>query len=259
MDDAAGVEVGEAFQDPEDDTLTYTAASSATGVVTVSVSGSRLTLTPVGAGTATITVTATDAGGSMAGGTQTLTVTVQPSSTTDYDTDDDGLIEITTLAQLDAIRHDLNGDGEPTADGATAYAAAFPAVGDRQACGGLTGCVGYELADNLDFDTNSNGSADAGDTYWNGGKGWEPFESDTTFGGFRAIFEGNGHTIANLFIDRDSDDVGLFGRTVAQRHPPCRADRRRGVGQQLRRGAGRSRPRFDHRQLRHGHGDRHGP
>ena len=212
MDDAAGVEVGEAFQDPEGDTLTYTASSSATSVVTVSVSGSRVTLTPVGAGTATITVTATDTGGSMAGGTQTLTVTVQPSSTTDYDTDDDGLIEITTLVQFDAIRHDLNGDGEPTTDGATAYAAAFPAVGDRQACGGLTGCVGYELEANLDFDTNNSGAADAGDTYWNGGKGWEPFESDTSFGGFRAIFEGNGHTIANLFIDRDSDDVGLFGR-----------------------------------------------
>ena len=74
--------------------------------------------------------------------------------------------------------------------------------------------MGYELADNLDFDTNRNGRAGVGDTYWNGGKGWEPFESDTTFGGFRAIFEGNGHTIANLFIDRDSDDVGLFGRTV---------------------------------------------
>ena len=214
VDDAAGVEVGEAFEDPEGDTLTYTASSSATGVVTVSVSGSRVTLTPVGAGTATITVTATDTGGSMAGGTQTLTVTVQPSSTTDYDTDDDGLIEITTLVQFDAIRHDLNGDGEPTPAGATAYAAAFPAVGDRQACGGLTGCVGYELEANLDFDTNNSGAADAGDTYWNGGKGWEPFESDTTFGGFRAIFEGNGHTIANLFIDRDSDDVGLFGRPL---------------------------------------------
>ena len=118
--DAAGVEVGKAFEDPEGDPLTYTAASSATGVVTVSVSGSRVTLTPVAAGTATITVTATDAGGSMAGGTQTLTVTVQPSSATDYDTDDDGLIEITELEQLDAISprpergrraHDGRGDG----------------------------------------------------------------------------------------------------------------------------------------------------
>ena len=216
--DAAGVEVGKAFEDPEGDTLTYTAASSATGVVTVSVSGSRVTLTPVAAGTATITVTATDAGGSMAGGTQTLTVTVQPSSAFDYDTDDDGLIEITTLARLDAIRHDLNGDGVPTTDGATAYATAFSTVGDRQACGGLTGCVGYELADNLDFDTNGDGSAGAGDTYWNGGAGWEPIKTAPTPGvivfgaGFQAIFEGNGHTIANLFIDRDSN-VGLFGRT----------------------------------------------
>ena len=31
-----------------------------------------------------------------------------------YDTDGDGLIEITTLAQLDAVRHDRNGDGVPT-------------------------------------------------------------------------------------------------------------------------------------------------
>ena len=222
--DTAGVEVGAAFQDPENDTLTYTAASSATGVVMVSVSGSRVTITPVATGTATITVTATDAGGSMASGTQTFTVTVRPSSATDYDADDDGLIEVTTLVRLNAIRHDLDGDGEPTADGATAYAAAFSTVGDRQACGGLTGCVGYELADNLDFDTNRNGRADSGDTYWNVGAGWEPigavFTSPSTPGvivivfgaGFRAIFEGNGHTIANLFIDRDSD-VGLFGRT----------------------------------------------
>ena len=224
--DTAGVEVGAAFQDPENDTLTYTAASSATGVVMVSVSGSRVTITPVATGTATITVTATDAGGSMASGTQTFTVTVRPSSATDYDADDDGLIEVTTLVRLNAIRHDLDGDGEPTADGATAYAAAFSTVGDRQACGGLTGCVGYELADNLDFDTNRNGRADSGDTYWNVGAGWEPigavFTSPSTPGvivivfgaGFRAIFEGNGHTIANLFIDRDSD-VGLFGRTAS--------------------------------------------
>ena len=207
--DTAGVEVGEAFEDPEGDTLTYTVTSSATSVVTVSVSGSRVTFTPVAAGTATITVTATDTDGSMAGGTQTLTVTVLPSSATDYDTDDDGLIEITTLARLDVVRHDLDGDGAPTADGAAAYAAAFATVGDRQACGGLVGCVGYELDADLDFDTNSNGSADAGDTYWNNGAGWKPIDA-----GFWAVFEGNGHTIAHLFIDRDTEgEVGLFGFT----------------------------------------------
>ena len=38
----------------------------------------------------------------------------QGSAGTDYDTDSDGLIEITTLAQLDAIRLDLDGNGRPT-------------------------------------------------------------------------------------------------------------------------------------------------
>ena len=45
----------------------------------------------------------------------------------DYDTDSDGLIEITTLAQLDAIRLDLDGDGRPTS--VLAYRSAFP-LGD---------------------------------------------------------------------------------------------------------------------------------
>ena len=178
--DTAGVEFGEAFGDPEGDALTYAASSSATGVATVSVSGTAVSITPVAAGTATVTVTATDAGGSGASATQTFTVTVLSSSATDYDDDDDGLIEIATLAQLDAIRYDLDGDGAPTADGATAYAAAFPSVGDRQGRGGPDGCAGYELDADLDFDTNANGRADDGDTYWNGGAGWEPIEAPPT-------------------------------------------------------------------------------
>ena len=44
------------------------------------------------------------------------------------DTDADGLIDITTLAQLDAIRYDLDGDGRPTSAGQTAWQAAFSAV-----------------------------------------------------------------------------------------------------------------------------------
>ena len=48
-------------------------------------------------------------------------------TTTDYDTDDDGLIDITTLAQLDAIRHDLDGNGDAYLTAAiTAYGTAFP-------------------------------------------------------------------------------------------------------------------------------------
>ena len=45
----------------------------------------------------------------------------------DYDLDGDGFIEISNLAQLDAVRHDLDGNGDPSAGaGATAYNAAFP-------------------------------------------------------------------------------------------------------------------------------------
>ncbi len=219
--DTASVEFGEAFEDPEGDALTYTVSSSATGVAAVSLSGTRVSITPLAEGEATITVTATDAGGSGASAAQAFEVTVVPASATDYDADDDGLIEIRTPAQLDAVRYDLDGDGAPTADGATAYAAAFATDGERQACGGPDGCVGYELEADLDFDTNGNGSADPGDTYWNGGAGWEPLGAGTTTSQlfvrpvrdpFLAVFEGNGHTIANLFIDRDSE-LGLFGTT----------------------------------------------
>ena len=44
----------------------------------------------------------------------------------DYDADDDGLLEVASLAQLNAIRWDPDGDGAATADNETAYAAAFP-------------------------------------------------------------------------------------------------------------------------------------
>ena len=147
-------------------------------------------------------------------------------STAVYDTDNDGLIAITTPAQLDAIRHDLDGDGNPTPAGAAVYAAAFSAV-TRVVCGVTSGgCDGYELMADLDFldtnedgqvdaddDTNGDGQVDAEDTpYWNHGSGWDPIRAargvqlffDTTF-------EGNGHTIRHLFISQSSSSVGLFG------------------------------------------------
>ena len=142
-----------------------------------------------------------------------------------YDTDADGLIEITTLAQLDAMRHDRDGDGTPVDTGAVAYAAAFPDV-TRVVCDTSTGgCGGYELMADLDFfdtnedgqvdtndDTNGDGQVDAEDntTYWNNGDGWEPLGSGTT--GFAAIFDGNGHTIAHLYVNRGFTG-GLFSAT----------------------------------------------
>ena len=203
--DSAMTEVGGAFRDPEGDTITYDVSSSDTTVARVTLSGTRVTIIPVAEGRTTITVTATDDGSNQSR-TQQFRVTVLPTTTVDYDTDDDGLIEISNLAQLDAVRHDLNGDGAPAFNGAVSYGAAFPNRGSRTACGGLIGCVGYELRADLDFDTNASGDADAGDTYWNDGAGWVPI--DAPFGGYAAIFEGNGHTISHLLVNRDDSTGG---------------------------------------------------
>ena len=186
------------------------------------------------------------------------------------DTDADGLIDITTLAQLDAIRYDLNGDGAvsfTTADplpaaadfsdrndvlavmgDTSAYAEAF-ASGDFytavDATTAATGAVaasttyyyklssaatspytGYELMNNLDFeDANGNGTADDKSIWAEGAtaagvpdavaEGWAPLGNYNSFSDnapYTATFDGRGHTISNLYIDRSSaNGVGLFG------------------------------------------------
>ena len=139
---------------------------------------------------------------------------------TDYDSDEDNYIEVSNLAQLDAIRHDFTGDGNPASGGATAYAAAFPnritSTTKRMGCPGT--CTGYELTANLDFDENGDGQITSADsTYWNGGAGWAPIASDTPSvqaSRYQGDFNGNGYTINNLFINRgNGSDVGLFGGT----------------------------------------------
>ena len=131
----------------------------------------------------------------------------------DYDADDDGLVEIATLAQLDAVRHDLDGDGVPVgsgtaaASGAAAHAAAFPDAAEGMGCPAPV-CLGYELAADLDFDTDGSGAADAGDAFWNGGAGWRPI--GTLDEPFTAVFAGNGRTVSHLFVG-GGDNAGLFG------------------------------------------------
>ena len=137
---------------------------------------------------------------------------------TDYDTDDDGLIEISTLAHLNAIRHDQDGNGQATIAGYNVYHSAFSnrdtRSGSRMGCPSGT-CAGYELMADLDFDTNGNGMADSDDAYWNGGAGWAAINGGSigALDPFNTVFEGNGHTISNLYISGTAQQNGLFGNT----------------------------------------------
>ncbi|MDZ7771337.1 MAG: GLUG motif-containing protein [Balneolaceae bacterium] len=82
--------------------------------------------------------------------------------------------EITTSAQLDAIRGDLDAH--------------------------------YILTEDIELST----ATGSGGVFYHGGAGWEPIgENGDEFTG---SLDGNGHTISGLYIDRSGDDyVGLFG------------------------------------------------
>ena len=132
--------------------------------------------------------------------------------TVDYDADNDNYIEVKTHAQLNAIRHDLDGNGTPAQSGRNAYVAAFPSANPLGICGNL-GCDGYELAADIDLDTDGDGSADSGDAYWNSGAGWDPIGASGA--NYTGDFKGNGYVVKNLFINRTTNFVGLFRITAS--------------------------------------------
>ena len=76
-----------------------------------------------------------------------------------------------------------------------------------------SGCVGYELANDLDFDTDSSSTVNSGDDYWNSGHGWVPIGAGA--GPFSAIFDGNGRVISNLYIDSDTKTRAADGQPGA--------------------------------------------
>ena len=144
-------------------------------------------------------------------------VDAQTASPVDYDIDNDRLIEISNLEQLDAVRYDLDGNGASDSNDTRAdYLRAFPSPTSRMGCS-AGGCVGYELSQGLDFNdpgSYASGSVDRGWSRGEGDESWLPIGSHFTR--FGAILEGNGHTVANLYIDRDVDYVGLFGGISSQ-------------------------------------------
>ena len=155
----------------------------------------------------------------------TVTVGAAVADSIDYDSNSNGLIEISNLEQLNAIRWDLNGDGvvDESANIST-YTAAFPNAAENMGCSS-SGCTGYELTRDLDFNSAASYASGSVNENWHTSTGWEPI------GGLRALnsgsqtsfnteFDGNGHTISNLYIDYSdqSDDnyLGLFGRTRSE-------------------------------------------
>ena len=136
----------------------------------------------------------------------------------DVDNDDDGLIEICYLEDLNAMRYQLDGSGRKTTSSESV-------MKDTTGCGANNNgsCNGYELVRDLDFD-DPNSYRGLINTNWTDPvkEGWEPigtFVLNDPSKSFTGIFEGNGHTIANLMINReDTDLVGLFGRANTLRN-----------------------------------------
>ena len=122
---------------------------------------------------------------------------------TDYDRNNNGLIEIHNLDQLNAMRHDLDGNGDPASS--TPYDAAFPnrhsEPATRMGCPSGN-CRGYELMADLTFPT-STGPYNP----------WTPIGPDFTYS-FETTFDGNGHTITGFNVNVPGY-AGLFGRLAS--------------------------------------------
>ncbi len=154
------------------------------------------------------------------------TVDVTVSSTFIADANSNGLIEIYTAEMFNNMRYDLAG---------TSYKTLADKVGDSSGCP-ASGCKGYELKADIDLssllDANKNGDIDTmsigidtnadGDTTDTNDKqvtvidttidrSWMPIGDSTNK--FMGIFEGNKHTIANLWVNSSFSRAGLFGRT----------------------------------------------
>lgn len=141
---------------------------------------------------------------------------------TDADKNSNGLVDIETLDELYYMRYQTRGHGQRKVDFTQDENGVDLDTSDTSGCpprlmdGVLTRmCRGYELLNDLDFDTNHNGSIDPGDQFYNAGQGWAPIghQADQWMLAFQTLFEGNGHVISNLLIYSNNTHVGLFGAT----------------------------------------------
>ena len=129
-------------------------------------------------------------------------------ATIDIDKDGDGLIELCDLEGINEMRYQLDGNGYKTSENATSSRRGCPLVdGEEQ-------CRGYELVRSLDFNIAESYRANTTTNEWIAGRGWLPITT-----GFASVFEGNGHSIANLYINQteaaSGSEQGLFATLAA--------------------------------------------
>ena len=217
----------DAFVFPLDVASTNTVAGSGGTPASCSIAGlpAGLTTTVAGNGCA-ISGTAT-APESLS--SYTLTASNDDGTTTTtieilipVDRDANGLIELYTLTQLHNMRYNLSGSRYKTSTADTGSTTGCP----------NDACNGYELMNDVEFDTDGDGqswtqdssgnySLDSGDSaapYFvidsSGSGGWQPVGNSTN-NAFNAIFDGNGYVIRNLAIRSELTNIGLFGVTTA--------------------------------------------
>ena len=134
-----------------------------------------------------------------------FTAHLNAQSSVDVDIDDDGLIEVSNLETLNAMRYQLDGSG-----------LRINADAEKLTTGcAVGGCKGYELTGDLDFLDATSYQNIANQKLWTSGAGWQPIGNAEH--PFNSLFKTNNsstpHTIFNLTISRESEDnVGLFGR-----------------------------------------------
>ena len=116
-------------------------------------------------------------------------IAIAPLPSTDVDQDGNGLIEIASIEQLNAIRYQLDGSGYKSTATATLNSGGCPE----------DGCRGYELVRDLDFDDPDSYSTSTDVLIRN----WDSIDN------FTAIFDGNSFTISNLRIAAESSAAGV--------------------------------------------------
>ena len=122
----------------------------------------------------------------------------------DYDANNNGLIDVSSIDQLYAMRYDLDGDGHPESGPAvysTIFAGRDAATSTRMGCP-AGACAGYELAASLTFPA----SAGAHNP-------WTPVGDDAN--PFNTTFDGVGRTLTGMNVTGTIPRAGLFGTAGA--------------------------------------------